>query len=402
MKILCALARYANGDPAREPSYEYANFLPTLKRLGHGTVFFDTLDRARYADLRQRNAAFLALARQEQPDVLLNVPFMNDVWLETVERIGAETPTATLAWMTDDSWRYESFSRFIAPAFRAVATTDPAAADKYRRDGMGHVLLTQWAANADHLHPPLPAPQCKYPVSFVGAAHGDRRHWIETLRRRGIEVACFGLGWPAGTVTQDEMMRVIRESRICINFSSSSFSATSGRVAQIKARVFETPGAGGFLLAQWVEGLDRWYAPGEEIAVFRDSDDLAEKITYYLSHLGERDAIARAGFERTRRDHLYDNRLAEALEFALASRGARRDQFAAGRRSPDPADAYRPCGPACRLIRRLLETAGAIVFGKQRATHFARRVVFELAWRLQGKRAYRVEGWTGRMFPDVP
>jgi spore maturation protein CgeB len=74
---------------------------------------------------------------------------------------------------------------------------------------------------------------------------------------------------------------------------------------QIKGRNFEVPGCGGFLLTGRAENLDQYYENGKEIVSFDDKDDLIEKIRYYISHESERAAIARAGNERTLREHTY-------------------------------------------------------------------------------------------------
>jgi hypothetical protein len=85
---------------------------------------------------------------------------------------------------------------------------------------------------------PLPATACRYPVSFIGAAHGDRSARIERLRAAGIEVACFGHGWESGPLDSAGVARVMRESTISLNF------ANSRGMDQIKVVV---SGAGAFL-----------------------------------------------------------------------------------------------------------------------------------------------------------
>ena len=67
----------------------------------------------------------------------------------------------------------------------------------------------------------------------------------------------------------------------------------------MKARTFEVPGAGGFLLTENAAALEKFYIPGEEIVTFCSISELADKIKYYLNHPQERDEIARAGFSRT-------------------------------------------------------------------------------------------------------
>ena len=41
---------------------------------------------------------------------------------------------------------------------------------------------------------------------------------------------------------------------------------------------------------------------------YRSTDDLIEKIRYYLAHPEERERIARAGYERTMREHTAEKR----------------------------------------------------------------------------------------------
>ena len=87
-----------------------------------------------------------------------------------------------------------------------------------------------------------------------------------------------------------------------------------GKCNQIKGRNFEIPGCGGFLVTSRIDGLDKYYADGKEIIIFEDKDDLIDKIKYYLSHEVEREFIARAGYERTLRDHTYEKRFNDLFE----------------------------------------------------------------------------------------
>jgi spore maturation protein CgeB len=52
---------------------------------------------------------------------------------------------------------------------------------------------------------------------------------------------------------------------------------------------------------------------GKECDTFRSTDELLEKIRYYLQHVDLRQRIAQAGQRRTLRDHLYRNRLGDLL-----------------------------------------------------------------------------------------
>ena len=410
MKVLCVFGKYNYGDPKRGLGYEYVNFIPALLHLGHEVLFLDSWDRTSFQDFTELNSALLRIFEQEHPDVVFAVLMHYEIWLETWEILRDAGLIATVNWTTDDSWKYARFSRLVAPAFHAFTTTYPDAYARYQRDGILHVLLTQWAANAASLQPPLPASECQYPVSFVGTVHGKRRAWVNSLCRRGINVACFGHGWPHGPVASGDIPQIIRNSAISLNFANSALAwdgLLPRQTNQIKARTFEVSGAGGFLLTEWANGLDRCYTPGQEIAVFHTLDDLADKIRFYLAHPAERDAIAWAGYERTRAEHTYDKRLAEVLGFALRQR---EEYFARQGMSPmNPIDWAR-FGEVVRrhrmnrklsLLKRTLVAACSVVWGPGRGPRAARRLVFELSWRLTGARTYSAAGWPGRMFYKV-
>lgn len=396
MKILCAFGKYAYGEAARGESYEYANFIPALRNLGHEVVFFDTLDRSAYADFADLNQKFLEIAAHEKPAAIFCVPVQYELWLETLALAKRATGACLIAWATDDSWKYEESSRFIATAFDVFATTYRSALDKAARDGHANFVLTQWAAPGSLLLAPKPAAACRYGVSFVGAAYGNRRKWVEELRRRGIEVACFGHGWAGGAIPAADIPRIINDSRISLNFGDSGLMLQGWRIVrsrQIKARVFEVPAAGGCLLTEPAEGLDEYFVCGQEIETFDGPDELAEKIARLLKSPENRDRIATAGHRRVSTQHTYEIRLRQLLDRVVTGAPGELDRAAFDRL----VEAHRP-GAALTMLRALLVLPCRIVFGPRRGPRAARRVLFELSWRLAGRRTYCASGLPGRLF----
>lgn len=399
MKILCVFGRNAYGDAARGEGYEHANFLPALHALGHETVLFESFDRSVFADFAEMNRAFLTALETQRPEAVLCVLMGYELWTETLDLARTLCAGPIINWGTDDSWKYEQFARYIAPHVDCYATTSTRALEQAQRDGHTNVVLTQWAAGDAALAAPLPAAQCRYKVSFVGSAYGNRRHWIEQLARRGIQIDCFGYGWPKGPVAAADIPRIVRESGISLNFGDSGLHLRGLRFIrsrQIKARVFEVPGAGGFLLTEAADGLEQFYDSGNEIAVFDDADQLADRIRYYLEHPDERDRIARAGHERTVRMHTYTRRFRDLL--------AESTQRVNNRRAPNAAITlmelaakHRPTW-SLRIVRVLLVLPLSLLFGRTRGARAARRLVFELSWRIAGAKTYSASGWPGRLF----
>jgi spore maturation protein CgeB len=395
MKILCVFGKHQYGDTSRGLAIEYAAFIPALRRLGHDVIHFDSWDRGLYNDFWELNKALLDLAVRECPHVMLAVQLNYEIWLETLQLIKERTETATVCWTTDDSWKYREVSRFVGKAYHAMTTTYAETLPMYRRDGIHHVLLTQWAANAEHLRPPLPFKKCDYSVTFVGAAHGNRRRRVARLRALGVPVSCFGYGWPSGPVDAKKIPEIMHRSVISLNFSNARVGY------QIKARTFEIPGAGGFLLTEYAPGLEAWYRVGHEIAVFDDTEDLAAKIRYYLSRPEERDAVARAGFGRTLREHTYDIRLKEVIDFALAAKSSmlEKERRAYGISLEQVRQRHR-LHIGLIFLQKTLVIPATLLWGKRRGPRAARRLVFELSWRIVGKKTFTASGWPGRMFPE--
>ena len=395
MKVLCVFGQYQYGDPSRGIGTEYASFVPALKRLGHEVIHFESWNRKCHANYAELNKALLTTVNREHPDVMLVVQLNYEIWLETLRIIQAAGDVATICWTTDDSFKYREVSRFIGRSYHAMTTTYPEMLPRYQRDGIDNVLLTQWAANSQNLKEPLAAKECEYQVSFVGAAHGDRKERIARLNDHGIGVSCFGYGWPSGPVAAEEIPQIMRKSIISLNFANSKGQN------QIKARTFEVPGAGGFLLTEYAPGLERFYCIGNEVDVFSRTEELVEKINYYLSHTEKRDAIARAGFQRTVREHTYEIRTKEVLDFAVSSR----DKYMRAFRKPvkysfDELARAHHVGSVSRLLREIIVLPCVLIWGEERGPRAARRLIFELSWRLFGKKTFTASGWPGRLFPE--
>ena len=396
MKILCAFGKFAYGNALRGESYEYMNFPAALRSLGHEVAFFDTLDRTAYANFAELNRAFLKVVVLEKPDVIFCVPVHYEIWIETLALAKRATGACLIAWATDDSWKYEESSRFLAASFDIFATTYRSALNKAAREGLANFILTQWAAPGSMLLPPKPASACRYPVSFIGAAYGNRRKWVDGLRQRGIEVSCFGYGWEAGTVSATDIPRIINDSVLSLNFGDSDLVLQGWRIVrsrQIKARVFEVPAAGGCLLTEPAEGLEEYFVAGEEIETFAGLDALAAKIRRLHDAPEIRDRIALAGYRRTSMQHTYEIRLRQLLDRAVVGKPDKIDWTAF-----EALVAAHRTGAALKILRALMALPCQLFFGKQRGQRAARRLLFELSWRIAGRRTYGAAGLPGRLF----
>jgi spore maturation protein CgeB len=395
MRILCVFGRYNYGDASRGEGYEYSNFLPALRALGHEVQHFESWDRGAHEDFAALNTALLDTVDASRPELVLCVLMSYETWIESLAAI-RQRGVAVLSWGTDDSWRYEQLSRLIAPHVDLWATTSAAAAAKAKHERLDNFMVTQWAASSARSCEPLPSRDCSYDVSFVGSRYGNRSQWIERLAQRGITVECFGQGWPSGPVAAELIPQIYRKSRVSLNFGDSGLQwqgLRAYRSRQIKARTFEVPAAGGCLLTQPADHLETYYRPGAELELFDSEQQLVDTLQALLSDPERRDRIAWAGYRRTMTEHLYEIRFQTLLSECLNKHRAPAPQ--------EPFERVLQRHRADSWLRRASPLPLAIfhaLWGRQRGTRAARRTFYEFYWRLFGSRTYSAAGLPGRLF----
>jgi spore maturation protein CgeB len=136
-----------------------------------------------------------------------------------------------------------------------------------------------------------------------------------------------------------------------------------------------------------------------EILSYSNMDEMAAKLRWALEHPRERDAIAIAGHLRTKAEHTYDRRLQEVLERALQARANRATPY---HRAPfNQALGRHRVNFVLASVRTLLASACSLVFGSERGPRAARRAIFEMSWRIFGKRTFASAGLPGRLFPEI-
>jgi spore maturation protein CgeB len=340
--------KYDYGKRELGYGFEHYNFYDSLVKMEgerYKVIYFPFDEIMEEVGKDKMNEKLLEIVQQEKPNLCFFFLFENEIKKETIKTITNNSGSITFNWFTDDHWRFDNFSKYYAPYFHWISTTDSKAMKKYYKIGYKNVIKTQWACN-HFLYKPLDLPKI-YDVSFVGQPHGNRRKIIEKIEKAGINVKYWGRGWLAGRVSQEEMIKIFSQSKINLNLTKSSgtlsfkslagiflnrkqglirinsprywldnFRSLKGSVReQIKGRNFEIPGCKGFLITGDADNLHDYYKDGKEIVIYKNTKDLIEKIKYYLEHEYECEVIARAGYERTLRDHTYEKRFNEIFDF---------------------------------------------------------------------------------------
>jgi len=151
-----------------------------------------------------------------------------------------------------------------------------------------------------------------FDVSFVGDLAGklERQEYIGYALNCGVRVETFGTGSKNGPLPLVKMVEVFNRTKVNLNFTRisrrnalRSEPSINYRLRQVKGRIAEIALSGGFVLTEFVPGIEEAFMPGKEVDIFDSREELVAKIRYYLSHDDERAAIARAGHERASMDY---------------------------------------------------------------------------------------------------
>ena len=326
-RVLYAALKYSYAKPSLGLSYEYYNFLDSLRQIKNLEVEeFDWVSLRRDHGKAGMNELLLRQVDKFNPDLVFFSIFREEFNKEVIRELSSQT--LTYNWFCDDLWRFDSWAKDWAPCFNWVSTLNDEVVSKYKSMGYERVIITRPACNP-RMYPRLEVKKI-WPVSFVGQTHSNRRRMVAELKRRSIEVETWGRGWRNGVISFGKMVKIFNQSKINLNFTDTSFSFQLGRFLPwffqpidiersvpttiLNGRMFEVPACGGFLLTQPTENLEKYFEIGKELVTFADFEDLVDKVRYYLEHDSDREKIAQAGYKRAQTDHTYKKRFTEIFK----------------------------------------------------------------------------------------
>lgn len=350
MRVLFVGLENSYGRPEWGKAYEYLNFYQTLQKMDGVTSEFYATDNGLVKSLHEEvNTQLLRRVEEFKPDLVFFCLFTYELDMSTVASITAKPNVTTINWFTDDHWRFYTYSKKWAKAFSFVITTDEDSLPKYKAVG-ARAMLSQWAVNPDIYFPEKGDEQLGVSdqITFVGQKYGKRVNYFQTLVDKNLPIKFFGAGWTGGVVGQEMLRQIFYASAINLNFTESPYSGAKqwlkifgklffkkqyGEVQldltgasdallalpgylkqQIKARIFEVPACGGFLLTGNASFLANYFIPGREIEVFNSKNELVEKARYYLVNKSERERIAKLGLERVLAQHIYSHRFRDIFK----------------------------------------------------------------------------------------
>jgi spore maturation protein CgeB len=254
----------------------------------------------------------MAQIKHYQPDVLLNQT-MDDVSTDFLRQI---KPYVKLLVGEHAATRLPETENWSV--YDVVTSSFPPTLDWFRSKG----IPTEFnrLAFEPRVLSRLENGQKKIPISFVGSfhpVHSTRVEWLEYLcsrcevkvwtpRTNHLSASSLVPRFHVGPAWGTEMYQVLRDSFVTLNHHGNVVGSYANN-----CRLFEATGVGTLLITDWKANLCEMFEPEKEVVTYRTPQECVEMVQYYLEHDQERKAIARAGQQRTLRDHTYSNRMEE-------------------------------------------------------------------------------------------
>ncbi len=246
----------------------------------------------------------------------------------------ASLPGIKVMWYTDYRDPPDPHILALARASDFFFLTAHGQRDQYRRLGVRQVHFLPQAV--DHrMRLPASWPKPKAPLAFLGSGYAYRHRWqllVAFARRFPLHI--WGNGWhryhcpfpPSWCLSREEWQRlrpvlsqvhppvynedfghVVHRAAIVLG------TAIPGVPLYFSNRVWFTLGWGGFLLQEYVEGLETLFENHRHLVWFRTVEEGITLVERYLRYPYERHRIAQEGYRWVHTHHTYHHRLQELL-----------------------------------------------------------------------------------------
>ena len=276
-------------------------YLPLIE-MGHEVYFYDTVapeeeDFSKVVEILKPDLIFCMLTNDRS--IAGHEP-----WVQIKEETDSGR-TKTFNWFCDDTWRYESFSKWACHWFTGCSTPEPSYLEKYRKDGYNNIILGAWHSNIS-LYPDLKYQDKDIDISFIGALNGLRKSFFEFHKDLPLMINIFS------GISQEELYRTHARSKIAINLSVNENDVELK--TQMKQRMFEIPAGKALLVSEHHPAIEQFFEIDKEIVTFKTYEEFASKIKFLNSRPKIVESIALSGFKRYAAEHESKIRLAKVLD----------------------------------------------------------------------------------------
>lgn len=303
----------------------------------------------------QLNHSILMLAREHKPDFFWaeKQEYLRPETLHNIQKLGICTLHFTPDPYYTLSWKRTSLMDACMPLFDFVVTSKQYELDEYKRKCQQVIYMPLGFSQLVH-RPFLPLTsklqqnfQCD--VGFLGGWEPRREHLLDAIiSRNNCDMKIWGYSWDhlndgKWTPRRAYRLRVlagenetpykIKKNELLSKalqggevFGDKYAWALSGAKISVgflrkvcpdqhTTRTFEIPACASMMIADRTEEHQKFFQEGEEAEFFSSTDELVDKVKFYLGNEAARERIAFRGYKRCYSSgYSYINRLEKVLK----------------------------------------------------------------------------------------
>ncbi len=311
-----------------------SGFLQALSRLGKVTVFHNiegeygwwkgnttALGSSTFAEIRQANDDELLKQVVQANEAEAIDMFLGQMWagmiskeaLAKVQAMGIPVINISMDDRLPVHWTSQGEVRLgsvgLAPSLDMVLTTSPESCLWYGVEGCPALF---WPLASDPaVFTPEEGALRDIDVLFIGNKYGVRGQIIDYLKKHGVKVDCYGLGWPNGYVNAERMAELSKRAHIILGVGAVGHCQD---VFTLKLRDFDAPMSGAMYLTHRNPELCQIFHEGEEIECYTTPKEALNKIRFYLEQPEDLVRIAKNGHQKALKSHNWNQRLLTTFE----------------------------------------------------------------------------------------
>tara|TARA_Y100000310_G_C20684541_1_gene818125 strand:- start:1854 stop:2819 length:966 start_codon:yes stop_codon:yes gene_type:complete len=293
-----------------------------LEKLNHEVIYFNyrklNFDKFRVGN-KLLNKFILSKVLDANPDILIVIKG-ESIIPGVIDKI-SKNGVKTINWTLDDPFGKDYIFNKLnnISEYDYFFVFDPFYLSELKELNQKSFYLPCAAdpLNVHRMIIPLNEREYTYDVSFVGSYEKDRQELFSKLLN--FDFNLWGPVWSKKInkklkpyyhnefIKGREMVSIFNKTKINLNLQ-----APQG-LQSMNLRTFELPATQSFQLCDSKKELPSLFRIGKEIVVYDTSEELKDKIEYYLSNPSERNKIVEAGYKRVLKEHKVIDRMKEML-----------------------------------------------------------------------------------------
>lgn len=180
--------------------------------------------------------------------------------------------------MLDDDWQN----------FDILAVASASYAEELKKNGIKALYVPQFT-NPEKFYPE-PVEALKTDILFVGSNWHDRTS-LRFALEEGFEVDVYGYNWQgivpdhlykAPYIKNEDLNRYYASAKIVLNDHRPDMKEKGF----VNNRIYDATAAGALVISDYMKEIEEVY--GDSVPMYKNKEELKEKLAYYLSHEDER------------------------------------------------------------------------------------------------------------------